>query len=1353
MSITLDEFVESVTSSGLMDAGEVQSFLRTLPHENRPNTAEDFAKELYRAGKLTKFQAQAIYQKKTRGLVVGNYVVLDKLGKGGMGAVYKARHKRMDRVVALKMLPSSATKSADAVQRFQRETRAAAKLSHPNIVTAHDADEAKGVHFLVMEYVEGRDLYAFVKEHGTISVARAVDYVVQAAKGLQYAHSQGVIHRDIKPHNLLLDKAGTIKILDMGLARIGDMAGDADDDDGLTRSGQVMGTLDYMSPEQALDTRTADARADIYSLGCTLHYLLTGRPPYTGDTVTKKILAHRMEPIPSLGELRSDVPQSLDAVFSKMMAKEPKERQQSMTEVIRELQACTLQQGVAAPASFPSSSSGYAETVDLQREDTEPPAEPLSPLDELFASEPIQISERLLGPSLRYKKRWTKQKKILVAAVAGGLVALSLLVWIVAKGTTNGSSGKETKADLAATKETPKSPTAQAVPETAESKRQLAEWVNRKEGQVIDCPGGYDISFHVPGMKITDADIAELRSQCNHLDTLDLQHTAITDEAIRRLSGMSIGRLGLGITSLSDQGLRYLKELDTNRLSYLDLGKTRITDDGLEALKPLTQLSVLYLHANSIGDAGLTHVGQLGKLETLWLFDTKTTDKGLESLLPLTDLKHLRLNENPGITDVGLKHLHSLANLQELNLQGTRVTTAGVAALQVALPNCKVIWDPAGQSTEPATASPKPPATPAGPKPPPAIAPFDATKAKQHQEAWSKHLGVQVEETNSIGMRLVLIPPGEFEMGSTPEEIAWALEEGKKYKMAAGSALDDHVPSEKPRHHLKITKPFYLGMYHVTQGEYEKVIGVNPSTWAGKQMDASAFNPPLTEAVTKVRQERAEAMAGKDTSRHPVETVSWNDCTEFCRRLSALPAERSARRIYRLPTEAEWEYACRAGTTAHWYCGDDEACLDEYAWFGKNATFVSHAVGQKKPNAWGLYDMNGNVWQLCTDWFGDDYYRQSPSNDPAGPPAGSLRVMRGGTLDGCALYCRSAFRGKCDSDDHYVTRGFRVVCEIADKAEANKQPTISAPASYGPNAPPPAIAPFDATKAKQHQEAWAKHLGVPMVETNSIGTKLIFIPPGEFMMGSTSEEIARTIEEGKKNKTEQALFDAVSYESPQHQVEITKPFRLAVCEVTQGECETVVGSNPSEFKVDKRQPVANVSWFDAVAFYNRLSERERIQPYYKVDGETVSVVGGNGYRLPTEAEWEYACRAGTMTKWSLGDGESILTDYARHRGDLGDIPRVGEKKPNPWGLYDMHGNVWEWCWDFGLHKYEAKSVKDPMGRSEGEGRILRGGAYGDLPVVLRSSNRSSNPPGNRFFYVGFRVARTCNGAPPLPQRE
>jgi hypothetical protein len=339
---TLDQFIERLSGSGLIEGAEVQAVLAGLPAEKRPKTAEDLARELFRQGKLTRFQAQAVYQGKTRGLVVGNYVVFDKLGQGGMGAVYKARHKLMDRVVALKMLPSSATKSPDSIRRFQQEVKAAARLTHPNIVTAYDADQAAGGHFLVMECVDGKDLASIVKQQGPLAPGAAVDCIVQAAQGLEYAHAAGVIHRDIKPANLLVDRNGTVKILDMGLARIDSAVGGADD--GLTRGGQVLGTLDYMAPEQALDTHNADARSDLYSLGCTLHYLLTGRPPYGGDTVTKKILAHRGQPVPSLRALCADVPQSLDAVFRQMLAKNPDERQQTMGEVISQLQQCALTQ-------------------------------------------------------------------------------------------------------------------------------------------------------------------------------------------------------------------------------------------------------------------------------------------------------------------------------------------------------------------------------------------------------------------------------------------------------------------------------------------------------------------------------------------------------------------------------------------------------------------------------------------------------------------------------------------------------------------------------------------------------------------------------------------------------------------------------------------------------------------------------------------------------------------------------------------------------------------------------------------------------------------------------------------------
>ncbi len=306
MPVVLDQFLATLRQSGLMSEEEIEGFLAGLGDDEKPATGDDLAQLLHRRRKLTRFQIQSVYQGKIRGLVLGNYVVLDKIGQGGMGHVYKAQHRRMKRVVALKVLPSAVANSDKAVQRFQREVEAAAKLSHPHVVTAYDADQSDGVHFLVMEYVAGTDLSRLVHTQGPLSVAQAVDYVLQAAAGLAYAHAQGVIHRDIKPSNLLLDRQGTVKVLDLGLARFErDLESEpAPRSAELTQTGQLMGTIDFIAPEQAMDTRSADGRSDIYSLGCTLFYLLTGRAVYPTGTFAQKIVAHLQQSIPPLASAR-----------------------------------------------------------------------------------------------------------------------------------------------------------------------------------------------------------------------------------------------------------------------------------------------------------------------------------------------------------------------------------------------------------------------------------------------------------------------------------------------------------------------------------------------------------------------------------------------------------------------------------------------------------------------------------------------------------------------------------------------------------------------------------------------------------------------------------------------------------------------------------------------------------------------------------------------------------------------------------------------------------------------------------------------------------------------------------------
>ncbi len=290
----------------------------------------------------TPYQSAAIYQKKSRGLLIGSYLILDKLGQGGMGVVFKAQHRKTGKVVALKILPPSFARDQQAVLRFKREIEAAGRLKHPNIVAALDADEDRGVHFLVMDYVACSDLDRVVRERGPMPVVQAIDCVIQAARGLEAAHAQGIVHRDIKPGNLMLDTAGMIRVLDLGLARIVDAANPFSKTAAgrLTESGMYMGTVDYVAPEQAEDSHRVDHRADIYSLGCTLYYLLTGKEPFPGETVLKRLLAHMERPAPSIRALRPAVAPAVDSAYQKMMAKRPDDRPASMAEVIALLESC-----------------------------------------------------------------------------------------------------------------------------------------------------------------------------------------------------------------------------------------------------------------------------------------------------------------------------------------------------------------------------------------------------------------------------------------------------------------------------------------------------------------------------------------------------------------------------------------------------------------------------------------------------------------------------------------------------------------------------------------------------------------------------------------------------------------------------------------------------------------------------------------------------------------------------------------------------------------------------------------------------------------------------------------------------
>jgi len=689
-----------------------------------------------------------------------------------------------------------------------------------------------------------------------------------------------------------------------------------------------------------------------------------------------------------------------------------------------------------------------------------------------------------------------------------------------------------------------------------------------------------------------------------------------------------------------------------------------------------------------------------------------------------------------------------------------------------------------------------------------AFFPMTPKEAKQVQAAAAEALGAplyrEIDLAHGVKLKMVFIPPGEFMMGS----------EGGPY-------------DQKPVHWLSIAKAFYMGATEVTQAQWEAVMGGNPSRFKGRHK--------------------------------PVEQVSWNDCREFLAKLCA--KEGAPEGTYRLPTEAEWEYACRAGSTTKFYFGDDASELGDYAWYGENSGRQSHPVGVKTPNAWGLHDMYGNVRECCQSLYKLYPYRADDSREDLS--VSGLRVLRGGSWFDSGRYCRSANRIYNNPSYRNLSLGFRVVvvpslqespaaeAPETPKAEASSEkppepvvekPTPAAPSVVAAQPPdvtalepkteakPELLAQPDRIKKALRKEMKLTFFGEPLKEAveqvaaeagvkvefeedvteavkkkvstvvsgsaadclgkllhsqlldydvtdegvvigerslediqqaardraaeresldtfgteseraapgrrltwkpqrrrvtvatpdgekkrsityyvNSIGMQFVRVPAGEFEMGSPNLESGRDYNEG-----------------PVHPVRIVKDFYLGATEVTQAQWESVMGNNPSHFK-GRDNPVDQVSWNDCQEFLTRLCGMEEVPE--------------GTYRLPTEAEWEYACRAGSKTKFHFGDDASRLGEYAWSRENSNKQTHpVGEKTPNAWGLYDMHGNVWEWCQSlYKRYPYRADDGREDL--SAGGGRVLRGGSWFNAARYCRSANRDHDLPTYRYdYYFGFRV--------------
>lgn len=754
--MTRDEFFRALSDSRLLSPEHLEQ-LRAASQADVTGVAA--AERSILTGAVTHWQAQQLLAGRTR-LYLGRYKLLRALGQGGMGAVYQAEQSNLRRIVAIKVIAPNVLQNADAVNRFLREIRTVAALHHPNVVEAYDADRVGETYFFVMEYVPGADLKTWIRRHRTLPIGWACEVARQTAVGLQHAFEHGLVHRDVKPANILIAQSidpsapygereiPRVKILDLGLARF---TSEKHDDATLTQSGQIMGTPDYIAPEQAENTRLADVRADLYSLGCSLFEMLAGRVPFDGETSMQKILARMRRDAPRVRTFRPDVPPALDEVIARLLARDPAHRPQSPLDAARLLEPFSL---TGTASSLPStvwlapevaaagtlnegggdSSLDSFRTVLSDHASETPPDTPFA-----FATAATPGSGVTPLSARSGSRALIKPSHV---PFIGAAVALLIMVGVGAlwidrpASSTTGSDRREAPVSTRNLPTLPnKEPKTRRTDPEGESPRfpirandvEVAAEILRKGGQVRVRDSASIETNVTPKMKLPPGQLSLIRidldrsstfyrsdlpklDRLHHLEWLGIVGISLPRNPFQSISTLpALTSLDLRDVGLGDEGVEALSRFPS--LEHLTFGDSLITDDGLRHLSKLERLKSLNLTESRIRGSGFRALTGLPDLATLVIgnydgftdlsaikemrsltylaLSQRISDGPLEFLPDATQLRILNISST-ATSDDTLKILGRCHNLEQLYISGGQYSSSAVAELRKQLRGCKV---------------------------------------------------------------------------------------------------------------------------------------------------------------------------------------------------------------------------------------------------------------------------------------------------------------------------------------------------------------------------------------------------------------------------------------------------------------------------------------------------------------------------------------------------------------------------------------------------------------------------------------------------------------------------------------